>query len=479
MDEQQPTSFGRYKVKGVIGKGAMGVIYLAEDPVIGRQLAIKVIQLNPGISAQEIENLQTRFEREFRSAGTLSHPNIVTVHDVGKEGATPFIAMEYVEGKTLEHLINEQRVLSFEEVADLIGQVCDGLDFAHQHGVVHRDVKPANILLDKNSRPKITDFGVAKLTESGMTHTGTMVGTPWYMSPEQVVGETVTGAADQFSVAVMTYQLLTRERPFTGERSSTVLYKIVLADGSARRRLDACVRQEPGRALPHLQRVRAGAARRARSRRRSLEQDDVGCDARDRVAHRVDEGRQGADEGMAGGGEVGRTLGSRLRRPVGRDVGAIRGGASRAACSTGSGCRTTGSRITAGSGGRDSQVDSGPRAAGSSAGPTQAEQGGAEEAGQGREGGEGEGGQGRRRRRQGGESCQGRGSGCREGGCSESRGSREGRSTESRRRQGPRRQAGRGEAEGCKEGTRHRRLDRHRRRRPCGHRGRAVHDGRR
>jgi hypothetical protein len=227
MDEQQPTSFGRYKVKGVIGKGAMGVIYLAEDPVIGRQLAIKVIQLNPGISAQEIENLQTRFEREFRSAGTLSHPNIVTVHDVGKEGSTPYIAMEYVEGKTLEHLINEQSVLSFEEVADLVGQICDGLDFAHQHGVVHRDVKPANILLDRHGRPKITDFGVAKLTESGMTHTGTMVGTPWYMSPEQVVGETVTGAADQFSVAVMTYQLLTRERPFTGERSSTVLYKIV------------------------------------------------------------------------------------------------------------------------------------------------------------------------------------------------------------------------------------------------------------
>ncbi len=227
MEEQQPTSFGRYKVKGIIGKGAMGVIYLAEDPVIGRQLAIKVIQLNPGISAQEIENLQTRFEREFRSAGTLSHPNIVTVHDVGKEGSTPYIAMEYIEGKTLEHVISEQRVLSFEEVADLVGQICDGLDFAHQHGVVHRDVKPANILLDRTGRPKITDFGVAKLTESGMTHTGTMVGTPWYMSPEQVVGETVTGAADQFSVAVMTYQLLTRERPFTGERSSTVLYKIV------------------------------------------------------------------------------------------------------------------------------------------------------------------------------------------------------------------------------------------------------------
>ena len=334
MDEQQPTSFGRYKVKGVIGKGAMGVIYLAEDPVIGRQLAIKVIQLNPGISAQEIENLQTRFEREFRSAGTLSHPNIVTVHDVGKEGATPYIAMEYVEGKTLEHVISEQRVLSFEEVADLVGQICDGLDFAHQHGVVHRDVKPANILLDRTGRPKITDFGVAKLTESGMTHTGTMVGTPWYMSPEQVVGETVTGAADQFSVAVMTYQLLTRERPFTGERSSTVLYKIVHEEpvrphllnpklmDHARRRADAGVRQEPDRALPRLQRVRARAAGGARRRRRALEQDHVGRDPGDRVADRVDDARQGVDEGVAGTGEVGRSIGRWLRRAVGGDVAA-------------------------------------------------------------------------------------------------------------------------------------------------------------
>ncbi|HVR28451.1 MAG TPA: TonB family protein [Thermoanaerobaculia bacterium] len=224
---EHPTRFGRYLVKGVIGKGAMGVIYLAEDPVIGRQVAIKVIQLQPGLSEKEIENLKTRFEREFRSAGTLSHPNIVTVHDVGSEGNAPFIAMEYVEGKTLEHLLNEQRPLSFEEISELVSQICDALDFAHGSGVVHRDIKPANILLDRSQRPKITDFGVAKLADTGMTHTGAMVGTPWYMSPEQVVGESITGAADQFAVAVMTYQILTRERPFSGERSSTVLYKIV------------------------------------------------------------------------------------------------------------------------------------------------------------------------------------------------------------------------------------------------------------
>jgi serine/threonine-protein kinase len=223
----QPTQFGRYLAKGTIGHGAMGTIYLAEDPVIGRQVAIKVIQLQAGLSLQEIENLKTRFEREFRSAGTLSHPNIVTVYDVGTEGNTPFIAMEYVQGSTLEQLINEQRILSFQEIADLIVPICSGLDYAHENGVIHRDIKPANILLDRGRRPKITDFGVAKLSESGMTRTGAIVGTPWYMSPEQVTGQAVTGASDQFSVAVMTYQILTGERPFSGERSTTVLYKIV------------------------------------------------------------------------------------------------------------------------------------------------------------------------------------------------------------------------------------------------------------
>jgi serine/threonine-protein kinase len=223
----QPTQFGRYLVKGVVGQGAMGMIYLAEDPVIGRQVAIKVIQLQAGLSPQEIENLKTRFEREFRSAGTLSHPNIVTVYDVGTEGDTPFIAMEYVPGSTLEQLINEQHVLSFQEIAELIVPICSALDYAHENGVIHRDIKPANILLDRGRRPKITDFGVAKLSESGMTRTGAIVGTPWYMSPEQVTGQAVTGASDQFSVAIMTYQILTGERPFSGERSSTVLYKIV------------------------------------------------------------------------------------------------------------------------------------------------------------------------------------------------------------------------------------------------------------
>jgi serine/threonine-protein kinase len=223
----RPAKFGRYQVKAIIGQGAMGTIYLAEDPVIGRQVAIKVIQVQAGTSQAEIENLKMRFEREFRSAGTLSHPNIVTVHDVGTEGDAPFIAMEYVQGSTLEQLINERHVLSFEEIADLTTQICDALDFAHLNGVVHRDVKPANILLDRARRPKITDFGVARLSESALTHSGGMVGTPWYMSPEQVVGEPATGAADQFSVAVMAYQMLTGERPFSGERSSTVLYKIV------------------------------------------------------------------------------------------------------------------------------------------------------------------------------------------------------------------------------------------------------------
>jgi hypothetical protein len=205
----------------------MGVVYLAEDPVIGREVAIKVIQAHAGLDKQELDQLQARFEREFKSAGTLSHPNIVTIHDVGQEEDCSFIAMEYVRGEGLDEVLASNRVLSFKEIADLTLQVCDGLDYAHERGVIHRDVKPANIIITRRGRPKITDFGIAKVTTTTLTRTGTVIGTPSYMSPEQVTGHPVTGASDQFSVAVMTYQLLTGERPFSGDSPTTIMYKIV------------------------------------------------------------------------------------------------------------------------------------------------------------------------------------------------------------------------------------------------------------
>ena len=225
-----PKNFGRYQVKQLLGRGAMGVVYLADDPVITRKVAIKVILSQAGQADQE---LQARFEREFKSAGTLSHPNIVAIHDVGKQDERTFIAMEYVEGKSLEDLANLERCMPLETVANLLDQICSGLDYAHERSIVHRDIKPANIIVTPDGRAKITDFGVAKvldLATTGVTQEGATIGTPSYMAPEQAKGYRVQGSADQFSVAVMVYRLLSGERPFMGDSRSTVMYKIVHED---------------------------------------------------------------------------------------------------------------------------------------------------------------------------------------------------------------------------------------------------------
>ena len=222
-----PEKFGRYLVKEVLGRGAMGTVYLADDPLITRRVAIKVISAKLGRSHQE---LQARFEREFRSAGALSHANIVTIHDVGQQGESAFIAMEYVEGKSLEDLASLERCMPLETVADFLDQICSGLDYAHERAIVHRDIKPANIMVTHDGVVKIADFGVAKILDLGstaVTQAGTTIGTPSYMAPEQALGNRVAGSADQFSVAVMVYQLLSGELPFTGDSLTTVIYKIV------------------------------------------------------------------------------------------------------------------------------------------------------------------------------------------------------------------------------------------------------------
>ncbi|MEE2777899.1 MAG: serine/threonine-protein kinase, partial [Acidobacteriota bacterium] len=223
----QPENFGRFRVIRPVGRGGMGMVYLAEDPVIKRQVAIKVVKAEAGLDDDEVQELQMRFEREFQSAGNLQHPNIVTVFDVGTEGDSPYFAMEYLPGEDLADILKSDRVLSFKEIAECANKICGALDFAHDHGVVHRDIKPANILIAHDGEPKITDFGVAKLTSTNLTRTGTVVGTPSYMSPEQVTGQQVSGVSDQFSVAVILYQMLTGELPFTGENPTTILYKIV------------------------------------------------------------------------------------------------------------------------------------------------------------------------------------------------------------------------------------------------------------
>ena len=223
---QQRTTYGRYKVRGVLGRGAMGTVYRAEDPLIKRKVAIKTIRTDhdPGGNA----NLQMRFEREFRSAGALSHPNIVTVYDVGREGEEWWLAMELVVGEALEDLLSREPMLPADRVAELTAEIASGLDYSHRNSVVHRDIKPANIMMTAEGVPKITDFGVARFTDA--TTTQHVVGTPSYMSPEQITGEAPEAPSDQFSLGVMAFQMLTGTRPFQGDNATTLMYKIVQAE---------------------------------------------------------------------------------------------------------------------------------------------------------------------------------------------------------------------------------------------------------
>ena len=242
--------FGRYKVSRTLGRGAMGVVYLAEDPLIGREVAIKVVDAGEGVEREERDQLEARFEREFQSAGMLSHPNIVSVYDVGHdEDGTAFIAMEYVPGESLQDILAENRAFTLAEIADLATQLSSGLDYAHEHGIVHRDVKPANILIGRDGRAKIADFGIARVATTTLTRTGSLVGTPAYMSPEQVTGNPVDGAADQFSLAVMLYQMLTGKRPFIGDSPTTMMWQIVHEDPPPPSKINAALPESVDNAL--------------------------------------------------------------------------------------------------------------------------------------------------------------------------------------------------------------------------------------
>lgn len=219
---------GRYELLDELGRGAMGVVYRARDPSIGRLLAIKTIRMAELSDPVEAERLRERMRREAHSAGILSHPGIVVVYDVGQEGELAYIAMELVEGRSLESLMQDQQPPSRQTILSVLRQTAAALDYAHRKGIVHRDIKPANILIREDGVVKITDFGVAKISSSQqLTIAGTVLGTPNYMSPEQVQGKPVDGRADQFSLAVIAYELLTGQKPFTGDTLTTVLYKIV------------------------------------------------------------------------------------------------------------------------------------------------------------------------------------------------------------------------------------------------------------
>jgi CHASE2 domain-containing sensor protein/predicted Ser/Thr protein kinase len=224
--DTKPT-LGRYEIQKQLGKGAMGIVYLGKDPRINRTTAIKTFRFGDDLGAEETEKLKEKFFREAESAGTLSHPNIVTIYDAGDEQDLAFIAMEFLEGSDLEQYTRKDNLLPIRKVMDFAADVADGLDYAHQKGIVHRDIKPANIMLIKNDVIKITDFGIARITATSQTQTGVVKGTPFYMSPEQFSGEKVDGRSDIFSLGTMLYQMLTGTLPFQGDSPPALMHQIM------------------------------------------------------------------------------------------------------------------------------------------------------------------------------------------------------------------------------------------------------------
>jgi eukaryotic-like serine/threonine-protein kinase len=219
---------GRYEIVGELGRGAMGVVYRAVDPVIGRTVAVKTIHLSEEGTGMSRPELLQRFQTEARAAGLLAHPNIVVVFDAGEEDGLYYITMELVEGKSLQTMLDGGQTFPLSRVLRIMEQTCSALQFAHERNIVHRDIKPANLMMTGDDTVKITDFGTAKILQFGtVQQTAHVMGTPSYMSPEQVKGKMVDGRSDIFSLGVVLYEMMTGEKPFPGQNITTVIYKIV------------------------------------------------------------------------------------------------------------------------------------------------------------------------------------------------------------------------------------------------------------
>ncbi len=221
------TQIGRYEIESTLGRGAMGVVYLARDPIIGRKVALKTLRLD--VDDDVAGEFRERFLREAQAAGRLNHPAIVTIHDVGedRDSGLLYIAMEYIEGRDLKQILATGHRFRPAEAARIVADIAVALDYAHQMGVVHRDVKPANIILTRDGSSRIADFGIARLESSNLTIDGQFIGTPNFMSPEQIRGEALDGRSDLFSLGVVLFTLLTGQRPFTGDSMHEVTRKII------------------------------------------------------------------------------------------------------------------------------------------------------------------------------------------------------------------------------------------------------------
>ncbi len=225
--ETKLLKLGRYQIEEVLGQGAMAIVYKAVDPRIDRTVAIKALNIHSGLSEEQAKQFRERFIYEAKLAGRLMHPNIVAVYDAEEDGDISYIAMEFVNGKTLEEIILKSVEYTPAQKMDIIIQISDGLNYAHQHGIIHRDIKPGNIIITQEGKPKITDFGIAKAAASSTTVLGTILGTPGYMSPEQITGKPVDHRTDIFSLGTVFYEFLTGEKAFPGKNLTEILYRVV------------------------------------------------------------------------------------------------------------------------------------------------------------------------------------------------------------------------------------------------------------
>ena len=278
------TFIGRYEIIAELGRGAMGSVFKATDPAVGRTVALKTIH-SAALSGEQSEEYRARFYREARASGVLAHPGIVPVFDVGEHDGAPFLVMEFVEGRTLADAIKKGERFTLDRVCEIGQQIADALGYAHRQGVIHRDIKPANILMTSrevygSERPRITDFGIAKLAASEITTTGQLLGTPSFMPPEQFTGAPIDGRADLFSLGVILYSLATGEQPFPGETMTAVSYKVVYTEPIPPSKLNLaipaglecvilkCLAKNPGNRYQTGEETRAGSCHLARQSQR-------------------------------------------------------------------------------------------------------------------------------------------------------------------------------------------------------------------